>query len=42
MEAMRTKDGSFTPSLLLATVLLVVCLFLIKQMKDIQYIPTEQ
>ena len=42
MEAMRTKDGSFTPSLLLATVLLVVCLFLVKQMKDIQYIPTEQ
>ena len=40
MEAMRTKDGSFTPSLLLATVLLVVCLFLVKQMKDIQYIPT--
>jgi len=42
MEAMRTKDGSFTPSLLLATVLLVVCLFLIKQMEDVQQTSTGQ
>jgi MFS family permease len=34
MEAMRTADGSFTPSLLLAIVLLVVSLLLVTQMKD--------
>jgi MFS family permease len=34
MEAMRTKDGSFTPALLLAVGLLVVCALLITQMKD--------
>jgi MFS family permease len=34
MEAMRTKDGSFTPALLLAAGLLVVCALLITQMKD--------
>jgi hypothetical protein len=34
MEAMRTKDGSFTPGLLLAVGLLVVCAMLITQMKD--------
>jgi MFS family permease len=34
MEAMRTKDGSFTPGLLLAVGLLVVCALLITQMKD--------
>jgi hypothetical protein len=31
---MRTKDGSFTPALLLAAGLLVVCALLITQMKD--------
>jgi hypothetical protein len=34
MEAMRTADGSFTPALLLAVGLLVVCALLITQMKD--------
>lgn len=34
MEAMRTKDGSFTPGLLLGIGLLVVCALLITQMKD--------
>lgn len=34
MEAMRTADGSFTPSLLLALGLLLVCLVLTTQMKD--------
>ena len=34
MEAMRSKDGAFTPSLLLATVLLVVLVGVITQMKD--------
>ncbi len=36
MEAMRTADGSFTPSLLLAVALLGVCLILITQMKDVK------
>lgn len=36
MEAMRTEDGSFTPSLLLAAALLGVCLLLITQMKDVE------
>jgi len=35
MEAMRTPDGSFTPSLLLALGLLALCLLLIRQMKEI-------
>ena len=34
MEAMRSKDGAFTPSLLLATVLLVVLAGVITRMKD--------
>jgi MFS family permease len=34
MEALRTRDGSFTPALLLAVGLLVVCALLITQMKD--------
>jgi MFS family permease len=34
MEAMKSKDGSFTPSLLLAIVLLVVLVGVITQMKD--------
>ena len=34
MEAMRTADGSFSPSLLLAVGLLVVSVVLITQMKD--------
>ena len=36
MEAMRTEDGSFTPSLLLAAALLGVCLLFITQMKDVE------
>lgn len=36
MEAMRTTDGSFTPSLLLAAALLGVCLILVTQMKDVK------
>jgi len=35
MEAMRTKNGAFTPGLLLAAGLLVLCLVLVTQMKDI-------
>ena len=34
MEAMRTSDGSFTPSLLLAVGLLVISALLVTQMKD--------
>ena len=34
MEAMKTRDGSFTPSLVLALVLLVVSAGLVTQMKD--------
>lgn len=36
MEAMKRSDGSFTPSLLLATGLLVVSAALVTQMKDVQ------
>lgn len=36
MEAMKTSDGSFTPSLLLALGLLVVSVLLVTQMKDPQ------
>ena len=36
MKAMTTSDGSFTPSLLLAVALLVVCALLVTQMKDPQ------
>lgn len=34
MEAMKAEDGSFTPALLLAIALLVVCAGLVTQMKD--------
>ncbi len=34
MEAMKSANGSFTPSLLFATGLLVISIFLITQMKD--------
>jgi len=34
MEAMRSKDGAFTPSLVLSMVLLVVLVVVITQMKD--------
>lgn len=34
MEAMKTSDGSFTPSLILALVLLVISAGLVTQMKD--------
>lgn len=34
MEAMKSSDGSFTASLLLAVALLVVCAFLVTKMKD--------
>ena len=34
MEAMKTSDGSFTPSLILALVLLIVSVGLVTQMKD--------
>lgn len=36
MEAMKTADGSFTPSLILALVLLVISAGLVTQMKDAQ------
>ena len=34
MEAMRSADGAFTPSLLLAVGLLVVCAGLVTRMPD--------
>lgn len=34
MEALQTRDGSFTPSLLLGAGLLVVCVLIATQMKD--------
>jgi multisubunit Na+/H+ antiporter MnhB subunit len=34
MEALKNPDGSFTPSLLFATGLLLLSLFFISQMKD--------
>ena len=34
MEAMKTKDGSFTPSLLLSAVLLILCVGVISFLKD--------
>ena len=37
MEAMRTPDGAFTPSLLLALALLVVSAGLVTQMKDPEF-----
>ncbi|MBG0788334.1 MAG: MFS transporter [Anaerolineaceae bacterium] len=41
MEAMKTSDGSFTPSLLLALGLLVVSVGLVTGMKDPQSLKTE-
>jgi len=41
MEAMKTSDGSFTPSLLLALGLLVVSALLVTQMKDPQITQVE-
>ena len=40
MEAMKTKEGSFTPSLLLAVLLLVLGLMFVSQMKDVDNAPT--
>ena len=34
MEAMRTKDGSFTLSLLFAVFLLIICAFIVTRLKD--------
>jgi MFS family permease len=39
MEAMKTSDGSFTPSLILALVLLVLSAGLVTQMKDARLSP---
>ncbi len=39
MEAMKTSDGSFTPSLILALALLVVSAGLVTQMKDPKKLP---
>ena len=36
MEAMKTKSGSFTPSLLMAVLLLILTLVFISQMKDVE------
>lgn len=38
MEAMKTSDGSFTPSLILALALLIISAGLVTQMKDPQHI----
>jgi MFS family permease len=40
MEAMKTQDGSFTPSLLLAAGLLVVCVGVISFLRDPQFLTT--
>jgi hypothetical protein len=37
MEAMKTSDGSFTPSLLLAIGLILLSLVFISQMEDVTY-----
>ncbi len=37
MEALKTADGSFTPSLLLAIGLILLSLVFISQMKDVTY-----
>lgn len=37
MEALKTSDGSFTPSLLLAVGLILLSLVFISQMKDVNY-----
>jgi MFS family permease len=42
MEALKRSDGSFTPSLLLAAALMLVCLALITQMKDPSQEPTPE
>ena len=34
MEALKTKSGSFTPGLLLALLLIILCLFVISRLKD--------
>ncbi|RKX90682.1 MAG: MFS transporter [Spirochaetes bacterium] len=39
MEAMKTKSGSFTPSLLLAVLLLILTLLFISQIKDVKLRP---
>ncbi|MBN1231323.1 MAG: MFS transporter [Anaerolineales bacterium] len=36
MEAMKTKDGSFTPSLILALILMVVSVGLVTRLKDVK------
>ncbi len=45
MEALRTANGSFTPSLLLAIVLLILSAFLVVRMEEtpqtVQAIPSE-
>ncbi|HKJ37465.1 MAG TPA: hypothetical protein VJ972_01720, partial [Anaerolineales bacterium] len=42
MEAMKSSDGSFTPSLLLALALLLLSAGLVTQMKDPQRIQDEK
>ena len=39
MEAMKTKDGSFTPSLLLSVVLLFACVGVISFLRDPKFMP---
>ena len=41
MEAMKTKDGSFTPSLLLAVGLLLACVGVISFLKDPGFVPVK-
>jgi len=42
MEALKTADGSFTPSLLLAVGMILLSLIFISQMKDVTYEETTQ
>ena len=43
MQAMRTKDGSFTFSLLFAVLLLIICAFIVARLKDpdVSHVSTE-
>jgi MFS-type transporter involved in bile tolerance (Atg22 family) len=34
MEALKTRSGSFTPGLLMAIALILVCLFVISRLED--------
>jgi hypothetical protein len=41
MEAMKTADGSFTPSMILAAVLLVGCVIITGFLKEPKFVTSE-